>query len=65
MRDIEQGEELMWDYEMSEDSDWRMDCKCETPSCRKVIGAFSNMPQEVRDKYKGYISEWLVDKYKI
>jgi uncharacterized protein len=59
MRDIQKGEELFYDYEMTEDSDWKMECKCGEPNCRKIIGAYSNMPQEVREKYKGYISEWL------
>ena len=63
MRDIESGEELKWDYEMTEDSDWRMDCRCGTKSCRKVIGAYENMPRVVREKYRGYISEWLIKKY--
>ncbi len=63
MRDIATGEELFWDYDMSEDSDWRMNCLCGAPSCRKVIGAFRLLPQEVRDKYRGYISDWLVEKY--
>lgn len=59
MRDISAGEELTWDYEMTENWFWRMECRCGTPSCRKIIGAFDNMPREVREKYKGYISEWL------
>lgn len=62
MRDIEAGEELTWDYEMTEDSDWwQMECKCGTPSCRKIIGTYDNMPQEIRQKYNGYISEWLTN----
>lgn len=63
MKDIKKGLWLTWDYEMTEDSDWRMECKYGTPSCRKIIGAFRNMPQKVRKKYKGYISDWLVKKY--
>ena len=63
MRDIRAGEELLWDYDMSEDSDWRMECRCGSVSCRKIIGAFSLTPQSVRDKYHGYISDWLVVKY--
>jgi uncharacterized protein len=27
MRPILKGEEITWDYEMSEDSDWRMNCE--------------------------------------
>lgn len=61
MRDIGAGEELAWDYEMTENWEWRMRCGCGTQSCRKIIGAYGNMPQEIREKYKGYISEWLVN----
>ncbi len=61
MRDIKPGEEIKWDYEMTEDHPWwRMKCTCGTKSCRKLIGAYSNMPEEVRKRYKGYISEWLL-----
>ena len=61
MRDIEANEEITWDYEMTEDNDkWRMKCDCGSKNCRKSIGAYRNMPQEIRDKYKGYISEWLL-----
>ncbi len=63
MRDIKKGEEITWDYEMSEDSNWRMKCKCGSESCRKIIGAYKNMPESIREKYKGYISDWLVKKY--
>lgn len=65
MRDIQKGEELLWDYDMTEDSDWRMTCLCGSENCRKVIGAFALVPQETRGKYKGYISKWLVEKYKL
>jgi len=65
MRNIPAGEELTIDYEMFEDSDWNMECLCGTPSCRKHIGSFRNMPQITREKYKGYISPWLVEKYNL
>lgn len=63
MRDIEKGEELTFDYEMTEDSDWSMQCKCGSKICRKIIGAYKNMPESVRQKYEGYISDWLIEKY--
>ena len=65
MRDIKKGEELTFDYEMCEDSDWTLHCKCGNKNCRKIIGAFRNMPEETRKKYNGYISDWLKEKYKI
>lgn len=60
MRPIQPGEEITWDYEMTEKSDWwKLKCKCGSPICRKVIGNYRNMPKKIREKYKGYISEWL------
>ncbi len=65
MKDIVKGQELTWDYDMTEDSDWRMECACGSVNCRKTIGAFVNVPDEVRKKYQGYISDWLVKKYRL
>lgn len=62
MRDIKKGEELTFDYEMTENSDWRMECDCGLRNCRKTVGAYSNLPKPLREKYKGYISEWLTTK---
>lgn len=60
MRDILPGEEITWDYEMTEKNPhWRMKCRCGTPICRKVIGHHKNMPKQIRAKYKGFISSWI------
>ena len=37
MRDIHPGEELTWDYAMTEDSDWRVKCECGSHECRGII----------------------------
>ncbi|OGZ44691.1 MAG: hypothetical protein A3C84_02090 [Candidatus Ryanbacteria bacterium RIFCSPHIGHO2_02_FULL_48_12] len=65
MRDVAVGEELTWDYGMTEDFQWRMRCRCGTPSCRRIIGDFKTIPKDTRIRYKGYISAWLVNKYKL
>ena len=62
MREILPGEEITWDYEMTENYQWRMKCTCGSPLCRKSIGAYKNMPLAIRKKYKGYISAWLLKK---
>ncbi len=62
MRNIKKGEELTWDYEMTEDADrkwWYMKCRCGTPQCRKIIGAYRNMPEDICKKYGSYVSLWL------
>jgi len=64
MKDIKKGEEITWDYAMTENSDFRMKCMCGAKSCRKIIGAYSMLSPKVRKKYKGYISEWLTQKQK-
>lgn len=61
MRSIAPGEQITWDYEMTEKSSWwRMRCRCGTALCRKYIGNYTNMPRAVRKRYAGYISEWLL-----
>ncbi|MGZ3723981.1 MAG: SET domain-containing protein [Bdellovibrionales bacterium] len=63
MRDILPGEHITWDYEMTEkNSWWKMKCRCGNASCRKIIGNYSRMPLAVRNKYRGFISEWLLGK---
>lgn len=66
MRDINTGEEMTWDYEMTEDISgelWRMKCECGRPSCRQEIGCFGDNKELLAKKYRGYISAWLVGKY--
>jgi len=63
MRDIEVGEELTYDYEMTENHpEWHMQCRCGKPICRGKISQYRNMPEEFRRRYDGYISEWLWEK---
>ncbi len=63
MRTIAPGEQITWDYEMTEKSWWwRMKCQCGSPLCRKRIGHYKNLPAATRKKYAGFISEWLLEK---
>ncbi len=72
MKKIAPNEEITFDYEMTEET-WEMEdgvpyfmeCQCGSPICRKKIGSFKNLPQHIRDKYKGFISSWLVKKYEL
>lgn len=62
-KNIAKGEELTWDYGMTEDSDWRMECRRNEPNCRKLIGNFALVPESVRKARKYEMSGWLVKKY--
>ena len=59
MRNVAKDEEITWDYDMTENSNWQMECKCGTQSCRKIIRGFQFLPNEIKNKYQDYISDWL------
>jgi SET domain-containing protein len=61
MRNIKKGEQITWDYEMTEKSNWwKMKCQCGSANCRKKIGNYKNLPKGQRRKYSGFISSWLL-----
>jgi hypothetical protein len=66
IRDIQAGEELRWDYAMTEDSNWEVpghQCLCGAPSCRGRIVPYRELPEEDKQKYEKYTSAWLRKKY--
>ena len=60
MRNINAGEEITWDYAMTENDPWRMKCKCGSDDCRGIIGAYRMLSQEQKKKYKSYTSSWIL-----
>ncbi len=51
IRNIKAGEELNFDYSISEYSDWEMDCACGASKCRKVIKSIDKLPKDFFSKY--------------
>jgi uncharacterized protein len=62
MQDIAQDAELTWDYAMTEDNDWSMECGCGTPNCRKLITGYRDLPEERRKAYAGFVADWLLER---
>ncbi len=62
MRDIKPGEELTFDYAMSESSDYKIECKCRAANCRKIITGNDWKIPELQTRYKGYFSDYLQKK---
>ena len=60
MRDIQTGEELTFDYAMSDGGPYdEFECDCGNPTCRhKVTGNDWALP-ELWQKYEGYFSSYL------
>ena len=59
MRDIEPGEEITFDYAMSESSDYKIACNCGKSACRGIITGNDWKIKELQKKYTGYFSDYL------
>lgn len=62
LRPIQAGEELFFDYAMTENCDWVVpgnQCLCGTENCRGTILPFRKLPAEVKNRYQNHVSDWL------
>lgn len=71
LRDIQAGEELTFDYAMSEyqhyarsnpAEEFDLSCHCGADNCRGRLGYYSELDKALREKYAGYISAYLVNQ---
>ncbi len=53
LRNIHAGEEITFDYATTQDGGFDLiaQCGCGAPECRKVIGDFNCLPEDLREKY--------------
>ena len=61
MRDITAGEELTFDYAMTDDESYEMECRCGSTACRKLITGFDWRKPELQNRYDGYFS-WFIQR---
>lgn len=60
MRDIEVGEELTFDYAMSDSQDYdEFICACGAPECRGIVTGSDWLRGELQQRYRGYFSAYL------
>jgi D-alanine-D-alanine ligase-like ATP-grasp enzyme len=71
LHDIALDEELTWDYAMTEythyrrenpDMEFDLDCHCGAPDCRGKFGYYAELPEALKQKYAGYVSDYLLTK---
>lgn len=62
MRDIKPGEEITYDYAMSESAKYKMTCLCRSKNCRKIITGNDWKLPVLQKKYGEYFSEYLLKK---
>ena len=61
LRNIEADEELTFDYAMTDDEPYEMECRCGASSCRGTITGFDWLKPEIQNKYDGYFS-WFIQR---
>lgn len=60
IRVIDKGEEILWDYDMANDSAWAMTCRCGEDNCRGIIAGYRFLPPALRRAYRPFTSDWLL-----
>lgn len=66
-KDIEAGDDVAIDYAMivpqykSEMTEENRKCKCGSSICRGKLGCFNELTPELKEKYKGYVSDYLLE----
>ena len=60
MKNIRRGEEVTFDYSTSEsENGWYLICRCESNNCRRIIRSYMFLSAESKQKYRGFVSEYL------
>lgn len=65
-KDIKKDEEVCIDYAMIVDkygdemTPKNIICKCGSKNCRGKLGSWSKLPKDIKEKYKGFVSEYLL-----
>jgi uncharacterized protein len=62
MRDIAPGEEITYDYVMTDSYEYEMECACGESFCRGVITGDDWRDKELQAKYAGFFSQYLQDE---
>lgn len=62
MRSIKKGEEITFDYAMTEERCFGWQCLCGSKNCRGKIAGFKGLPEDFKKKYTGFISDYLLQK---
>lgn len=62
MCDIEAGEEITYDYAMTDSSGHGFQCSCGKPNCRKIITGNDWMIPELQERCQGYFQKNIQEK---
>lgn len=63
MKDIKKGEEVYYDYALTESSpEFELHCKCGKPSCRGIIKGTDYQKKELQEKYGNHFLPHILKK---
>ncbi len=62
IKDIQKGEEIVFDYAFTESFMEEFECKCGSKNCRKIVRATDWKISELQSKYGDYFSPYLKNK---
>lgn len=62
LRDIDQGEEIAWDYSTSlSEAGWNLECCCGAANCRRIILPWRELSGPERDRLRSIALSYLRD----
>jgi hypothetical protein len=60
LRDIAAGEELTFDYSITDDElDWSMPCACAAQECRKIARSIQFLPDHIFTRYLPFVNPYI------
>lgn len=59
IKDIKKDEAITFDYSITTADNWSMNCLCGSPQCRKFIGNYKDLSNELKNKYEKYTPDWI------
>ncbi|MBS3081194.1 SET domain-containing protein-lysine N-methyltransferase [Candidatus Pacearchaeota archaeon] len=66
-KDVKKDEEITIDYAMivrkygDEMTSENIICRCGNENCRGKLGSWEELPEEIKKKYKGFVSDYLLE----
>jgi len=65
MKDIQKGEEIVWDYSINGYNEGTFKCLCGSKNCRGTYqGNFFKLPRNLQKKYLPYLDNWFRKQFK-
>lgn len=61
LRDLQKGDEVTFDYSLVTADGWTMMCHCGAKNCRRKVGDYKDLPEEVKEKYRDVTPKWIIE----